>query len=201
MKNYYINISLFTLALILSGCDSNVPKDAVEGQNAQTASASDEIGPDTPAGGSAVSDPLAGIERKKVYVLASTSQSDDNCSSSALPGLTPEDMRCATSAQWKQLCQNATSISKDAAKGLIGSVAFDEGENAYYALEHLIDNNKIFNEKIQYSGSGESSCKISFDISGIYDGNSIDQTTSGHATHFLIGSDGTIYVLGGAKDY
>jgi hypothetical protein len=127
--------------------------------------------------------------------------SGSECSTGPLRGVNEEDFRCANASQWRLLCQTASFISPDAAKNLIGNVAFDESSKAYLALEQLIDNGKVYNEKISWNDPSEEGCKVSLNISGYVDGDSISKNANGYAKHMIVSKQGEVFVLSAGREY
>jgi hypothetical protein len=170
---------------------SQAPSDGESGSD----SLDNQLGAGSQSGGT-----LQVTVEPKIYGYSGEG-SGSECSTGPLRGVNEEDFRCANAAQWRLLCQTASLITSDAAKNLIGNVAFDESSKAYLALEQLIDNGKVYNEKISWNDPSEEGCKVSLNISGYVDGDSISKNASGYAKHMIVSKEGEVFVLSAGREY
>lgn len=201
MKNLLWNGAVVVCAALVASCsNSEQQTDYETAAEAAGGSSSDgEVDANSPAAPASPSTP--NLERAKLYRYSEAGAGSSDCKTGLPPGLTPNDVRCVGAAEWKWLCENARLIGKDAAKSVVASVAFDEGADAYEALEFLIDNQQIANDTIKWSSDGKESCKISFDIAGNYGGSYHSISARGYATDILLNPQGVSFIYNASKIY
>jgi hypothetical protein len=106
---------------------------------------------------------------------------DPKCNSDA-------DNKCADALQWKSICEDVSQVMSAAQRSAISYTTFYE---KYEPLVHLLENGGSTEPSVTVSDaeSAASSCRVSFVISGVYEGTQYRQYIEGYANEIFVAPD------------
>jgi len=195
-KNVIMKLTLMLATGFILGCDSQSSNNV---QPPPTITSNDTVLADTPAAASAPAF-NSQFERRKFYLYTDNPNKNRTCDQDISNFSNPDEVRCVGEADWQALCNSSSFIMRTVALQLVdlNDVYFEDGKKTYEALRHLIANQGVSGEKIEWNPdenlTAEKSCLVSLTVSGLYEGTYHRKHLNGYARSFMVNDDGLVIV-------
>lgn len=178
------------MAMALSACVAEPPSDDQAASTPSDVASSNEN-----QSSDASASKVSGQPANAINVAASTyrhyrqGKSDPNCKEDA-------DNKCADTALWETLC-NAAELAMPEAKRSM--VSYTKYGSEYEALTYLIENGGSSGASFEFEASpnGSGSCKVGFEIDGVYQGSQVRKYITGYATELFVMKTGQVVMYAG----